>query len=420
MSRNNAMSVQDAPVDGLQGVVLGGGTLQRTQTQYSTAIAVQRPRNLNAVKSRLIDEANHAGDSFYYGWAAKGQGGQVSQIEGPSVDLAMAAVRCWGNCAVELGQVQDDQDAWIFVAYLVDLETGTTIGRQFRQSKSWAVHGRLDDARKEDVRFQIGQSKAVRNVILNALPKFLIDSAMKAAKEGVKKRATEEIKDKGMAAVVDHMLRALSKHGVKEEHVLKKLGIANRSAIDVDMLVALRGDLVAIVDGKERASDLFEIGDGGNGQTNASAAADGTQSKTDELREKLASKREGATVPTDQQQTQPAQAKPWAESAKERIGAATTMAELGPIYSEALKHENTEERGDVLGRYLLRYVDLAKDAPDKLTDFVDLFVDSADHHLTEEAKQLARSALGARINPPKRGRQKQGSLGLPESSGNPV
>src|ERR1700733_12715611 len=140
-----------------------GRSIQRVQTGYCTAVAVQKPRSLVVVKKRLDEEAALAGEDFFYGWGAG-----KDRVEGPSVGLAMAAVRCWGNCAIEALPVQDLGDSWVFTSAFIDLETGFTLTRQFRQSKKWTVHGKMDGERKDDVRFQIGQSKSARNVALNA------------------------------------------------------------------------------------------------------------------------------------------------------------------------------------------------------------------------------------------------------------
>src|SRR5262245_25629030 len=111
--------------------------LQQVKTQYTTAVAVQQPRDLQVVHKRLIAEAKMAGESFYYGW-----GNGKDRIEGPSVNLAMAAARCYHNSAVDILPLQETSDAWVFTAVFVDLETGFTLTRQFRQSKNWTVYGK--------------------------------------------------------------------------------------------------------------------------------------------------------------------------------------------------------------------------------------------------------------------------------------
>lgn len=236
-------------------VVANGQTLQQTRTPYSTAVSVQIERELGTVRRRLVDEAMIGGEMMYYGWGAG-----KDHIEGPSIHLAMAAARCWGNCAVFPEPVQETNDAWIFTSSFVDLETGFTLQRQFRQSKSSVVHGKHDQERKSDIRFQIGQSKASRNVVVNALPKSIIREAMEAAKSGVRERLEKWIENKGeggMAIAQDSAIATLLKAGVDEERVLLKFSRPTRGALSLDDLVVLKGDIVAIQEGNDRAEDLY-------------------------------------------------------------------------------------------------------------------------------------------------------------------
>lgn len=233
-------------------LVASGRTVQQVRTQYSTAVSVQRPRNMVEVKKRLLQEAALMGDAAYYAW-----GTGKNRVEGISIDLACAAARCWGNCATDMLPVQDLEDSWIFTATFIDLETGYTRTRQFRQSKEWGVAGRFDDERKADIRFQLGQSKAERNVILKALPNWLLNQALEAAKEGVRKELDDLEKKHGRQALVDRLIAALVKCGVKEEAILRKCGVVERKGISKDDLVTLRGDYNQITAGTERAEVLF-------------------------------------------------------------------------------------------------------------------------------------------------------------------
>jgi hypothetical protein len=237
---------------GATDLVARGDTMQQTRGSYSTAVAVQRPRDLPDVQRRFLQEARLAGETFFYGWGAG-----RDRVEGSSIKLAMSLARSWGNCAIEALPVQETADAWIFTAAFVDLETGFTLSRQFRQAKKWTVHGKFDAERKDDIRFQIGQSKAARNVVLNALPEWLADKAIEEAKSGVRESIEKGINTSGIAKVVERCLAALAKCGVPEAPVLAKCGVAKREALDVDMLVMLKGDLSAIESGQEWPSALF-------------------------------------------------------------------------------------------------------------------------------------------------------------------
>ena len=139
----------------------------------------------------------------------------------------------------------------------VDLETGFTLTRPFRQSKKSVVAGKHNEERKDDIRFQIGASKSARNVVCNALPKWLLDRAVEEAKAGTRAKIEKFIAEKGVVAAIDMVLKGLLKHGVQEPFVLEKCGVAKREAIEVDHLVMLRGDLYALDNGQDHASSLF-------------------------------------------------------------------------------------------------------------------------------------------------------------------
>lgn len=258
-----APPVEVLPPLGPMGAMPAGTAAMQVRGSYVTAVQVQKKRELGDVQRRLLEEANLMGEAAYYGWGAG-----EDRIEGPSEAIAFAAARCWGNTAIEYSPVEETDDSYVFTAHFVDLETGFTLSRPFRQSKKWTVYGKMDAVRKEDVRFQIGATKAARNVILKALPAWLIDKAMETAKAGVRARIEKFIAEKGQTAAQDLILSELAKVGVKEESILRKFGVADRKALDVEKLVILRGDLKAIQTGQERPAVLFpaESAEGANGR----------------------------------------------------------------------------------------------------------------------------------------------------------
>ncbi len=260
-------STLDVPNDRGAMITHSGGTVLARPT-FQLACRTDNPRKLPLVERKLVEEANLAGGSFIYGWG-KGD----DRIEGPTVKLAMAAVRVWGNSAVEQMPVQDAGDAWIFTARFIDLETGFTLERQFRQSKKSKVHGKHDEERKADIRFQIGQSKASRNVVLNALPEWLIDNAMEAAKKGVRDKIGRWIESRGLAATQDFILAELAKASAPTDHVLAYMGVADRNGLDHDKLVVLFTTLCAIQDGEIRPGDAFPDPEAAKQKEEASKAA---------------------------------------------------------------------------------------------------------------------------------------------------
>ena len=235
-----------------------GGGVQKSGNAYVTALTIQNPRELKAVQSRFLQECDLAGESFYYSWSVKNkQTGSSEVIEGPSIGMAMALVRSFGNCACEVSRVEETDRSYVYYGTFVDLETGSTITRPFRQSKKSVVTGRMDNERKDDVRFQIGASKCIRNVVLNALPKWLTDKGLKAAKAGVRARIEHYVNSNGIAKAIEILLDQLAGVGVTTDDVKAKCGVADIKALDLDMIVVLRGDLNTIQSGMENAETLF-------------------------------------------------------------------------------------------------------------------------------------------------------------------
>lgn len=233
------------------GAIEQGKTVEQIQTKYHTAVRVQKPRDLAVVEKSCLMEATLAGEACFYGW-----GSGKDRVEGPSIDCAMIAARNWGNAAVEPRPMIETPTAYIFEEAFIDFETGFTYSRQFRQSKKSIVYGRMDDERKDNNRFQQGQSKAQRNTILKALPAWLINKMMDKAKAGVRKKLEEYAKNNGIEKARKLSADTLSKMGVPTSRVEAKYG-KKYGAWDIDMLVILRGDITALTSGAESADALF-------------------------------------------------------------------------------------------------------------------------------------------------------------------
>jgi hypothetical protein len=229
-----------------------GGTIfpqvpmMRSQTQFHTAVAVQRPRNLDKVVAAVLREAEFAGDAFYYSFPMGGK-----KIEGPSIGLAMAVAREWSNCAVPV-EYHETPSEWVFIAHFVDLERGFTVSRVFRKKKGKGVFKKLEDDRAEDMTFQAAQSRAIRNVVLAGIPRWLTDQAKERAKDAVLKGISKE----GLAVATDKALKFLAGYGISEERVLAVLGKPKHEWASED-IASLRGMASQLRDGQTTAEQLF-------------------------------------------------------------------------------------------------------------------------------------------------------------------
>lgn len=158
----------------------------------AVAVAVQRDDAVVLRKLKALAAA--AGQDWYYRFPVRNKRtGQTDWIEGPSIKLANDLARMYGNNETDI-RVQDLGENWLFYARFVDLETGYSLTRPFQQRKSAGKLGGDDDARRLDQAFQIGASKAIRNVVVNALQTFA-DFAFEEAKNSLVERIGSDIEN---------------------------------------------------------------------------------------------------------------------------------------------------------------------------------------------------------------------------------
>lgn len=254
LRQGHAPAIHGGRVNAATLVPMDNGTaIQTVGHQYATAVRVQLPRDLVKVEEKCLVEAGLAGDSIYYGWNAGG-----SQIEGPSVEAAMILLRNYGNAALVQQPMIETEKAFVFTSAFIDLETGVTYQRQFRQSKESKVSFKTDDARQDEIRFQIGQSKSDRNVVLRVLPGWLASKMIERAKEGIRAKIADWIKAKGIAHARDRIEAELAKYGVDEPRIIAKYGKA-KSKWDADSLTLLSGDLKALQSGYDTPEAIFPL-----------------------------------------------------------------------------------------------------------------------------------------------------------------
>ena len=223
--------------------------LMQTKSPYSTAVQVIKQRNLNIVESKCLEEAAIAGDDFYYSWS---QGGQVT--EGLTVGAALAIARNMWNNAVDV-EVRETPHAYYFTGAYIDLETGFNIRRTFRQNKQSprTKQGKeiYSGERGQDVIYQIGQSKAIRNVVLNAVPNWLGRKVFERAKENV----VAKIENMGVEKAKGILQRKAEALGIPLERVIANFGKVEEW--DVEKIVRITGAVRSIEDGRERVDDVF-------------------------------------------------------------------------------------------------------------------------------------------------------------------
>jgi len=240
-----------------EGLLESGKGLTRTSMgEYVAAVKVQVPRNKAIVQKRVLDECQIAGEEFYYSWTIHYEDKETGEkktkiVEGPSIKLAMCLAREWTNCAIDVF-VSEDESHWTFTGVFVDLETGFTAKRLYRQRKS-SVTGQYEPDRKLDIAFQIGQSKCIRNVVISSMPGWLVERALKAAKQST----VAEIKT-DVARAISVAIESFGAFGVSQEMLEQKLNkpVAEWTADDVALL---RGLYRALADGETSIRQEFGL-----------------------------------------------------------------------------------------------------------------------------------------------------------------
>jgi len=236
-----------------ENILSTGMALQKTQTSYTTAIAVQKPRSITRITHNVLEESKLAGSSFYYGWTVKNKNGSASKIEGPSIDLAMCLARHYGNCVIDV-EGSETNTHYNIKGVFIDLESGFTCPRLFRQRKSQGIGGKFDSDRQEDIVFQIGQSKAIRNAVIRAMPEWLVNQAIEVAKTA----ELNKIKPENLHIAREKVISFFEQYGIDQDRIENKLEKKADKWTGQD-IVELRGSANALKEGRISPVELFPL-----------------------------------------------------------------------------------------------------------------------------------------------------------------
>lgn len=140
-------------------------------TREITAKKVAVARHIPLILQEIRQMCAAFGDTYVYSWEVNNrQKGTKETIKGPTIKMAMMLVQAFGNCSVDM-DITETPTHLVFKSWFMDYEKGTSLSRLFQQRKSQNT-GMKDADRQADIIFQIGQSKAARNVVVNALSSF--------------------------------------------------------------------------------------------------------------------------------------------------------------------------------------------------------------------------------------------------------
>lgn len=156
----------------------GDGQMVPTETRIGDVVSMRRaavlmPRQPREVRRLISESAEMFGDGWEYRFPVKNnKTGKTEWIEGPTIGCTMAVARAYGNNDVAHTRTEDEGNAWILYSTFLDLQSGFSLTRGFRQRKGQSRMG-ADRSRGEDIDFQIGVSKSTRNVVARALDDYV-------------------------------------------------------------------------------------------------------------------------------------------------------------------------------------------------------------------------------------------------------
>lgn len=214
-----------------------------------------------------------AGDDWFYRFPVKDKGRTV-YIEGPSIKLANDVGRIYGNCEVDT-RVIDLGSSWLIYARFTDFETGYALTRPFQQNKNASKLGGSDNDRRLDIAFQIGVSKAIRNVVTNALQTFS-DYAFEAARNSLIEKIGKDIK-----RYRDRVVQGIGNQNIALGRVEKVIGraAADWTAPDIAKVIAM---MKSIADGMATVDDTFPAHDATTGEVTEEKTATASDANSDE------------------------------------------------------------------------------------------------------------------------------------------
>lgn len=288
------MSSEITPAQQSRSVVAAGevgasalASQARAAIEARYVVALQRTRDLDVVRERLLRECKRPG----FAEVARYLKPIGNGVEGPSIRFAEAAIRCMGNMAVDTITQYDDREKRIILVTVTDIENnnsysqpvtvpksverkhpkqGDVILRQ--RTNSYGQQVSLIEATDDDILNVQNSliSKAVRTLALRHVPGDLVDEAMTLILETLKTKDAED-PDAAKRRIFD----AFAEVGVTAQQL--KTFIGESETLQPAQMKTLRGLYAAIRDGETTWTAIMDAkkdqGEPKVGETKTSAVA---------------------------------------------------------------------------------------------------------------------------------------------------
>ncbi len=233
-------------------------TREQADIQSALIIAKKFPRNEDEAFAKLMKASKRPSfaENARYGFP---RGGQT--ITGPSINLAREAARMWGNIRYGINVLPSADNAYHIEAWALDVETNTRTSAQDRFAKKiYRKRGGWQETEDErDLRELLNRrgALALRNCLLQLLPRDLIEDAMQACSKTSRQAANGDMK-KDPTTVRRALVSAAGEFGVTVQMLELYLG-HSLEELNGEEVADLRAALKSIRDGNSKRSDHFKM-----------------------------------------------------------------------------------------------------------------------------------------------------------------
>ncbi len=268
-----------ADASGFAGQAGSASAVAREEAEMKASIVLARSaqRDELVAYNRIIRSCQRPGfaEGARYSFPRGG-----ARVEGPSVDMAREAARCWGNIRYGLRIVTEDRERVHIKGFAHDLETNTYVETEDKFGKLIQRRTKQGETRwvepdERDLRELVNRRGAicVRNAILQLMPPDVIEDAMEEVRRTIQRAAAGELA-RDRQTTLRRLSLAFGDIGVSVEMITAQLGHPIDLIDDME-LTELRGIYKSIIDGNSKREDHFAMptsGAGGAGTTGSSAA----------------------------------------------------------------------------------------------------------------------------------------------------
>jgi len=223
-----------------------------TEVQAQVVLARQFPRNPIVATDKILKECQRItlAEKAIYSYPRGG-----TQITGPSIRLAEAIIRSWGNCLAGITEVDRTEKESSMLAYAWDLETNTMVRKEFKVAHIRDTKkGRKELTDERDI-YEITANQGarrMRNCILSLIPGDVVDAAVVQCE----KTLTANVGN--VQNAVKNMLPAFEKFGVTKKMIEKRLQ-HRIEATQAAEVVSLRSVYNSLRDHMGAVEDYFDV-----------------------------------------------------------------------------------------------------------------------------------------------------------------